>query len=127
MLEKDTNLSRVLMLAGIFRLDHGRWPKTAAELAEFAEQKGWGLDLSPYYTLTFETDAWRCLIVEVARLTEGNWVTRERIDIEPYFFEQGDQHSIPLRIQSQVLPPQKIEAKSYCSLEEAEASKKISA
>src|SRR5579885_1798414 len=98
MLEKDRNLSKVLMMAGIFRLDEGRWPESAVELLRFTERKGWNLDLSPYHTLTFKTDSWRCLVVEVSRLTEGDWVSRERIDMEPYFFESGMDGSIPLRI-----------------------------
>lgn len=114
MLEKDRNLSKVLMLAGIFRLDEGRWPESAVELLRFTEKKGWNLDLSPYHTLTFKTDPWRCLVVEVSRLSEGDWVSRERIDTEPYFFESGMDGSIPLRIRSRALPSQRIEAKSFC-------------
>jgi hypothetical protein len=116
MLEKDKNVSKILMMAGIFRLDEGRWPQSASELAAFVERKGWSLDFSPYHTLTFRTDAWRSLIVEVSRLSEGDLVTRERIDVEPYFFERAGNQSMPLRIQTQALPPQKAEVRNYCSL-----------
>ena len=116
MLEKDRNLSKILMMAGIFRLDEGRWPQSAAELAGFTDRKGWSLDFSPYHTLTFRTDAWRCLVVEVSRLSEGDWVLRERIEVEPYFFDQAGNQSMPLRIQSRALPAQKVEVRTYCSL-----------
>ncbi|HEY5039378.1 MAG TPA: hypothetical protein VIJ93_09930 [bacterium] len=112
MFEADKNLTRVLMMAGIFRLDQGRWPQTAVELMGFTEEKGWNLDLSPYHTLTFQTDEWRCLVLEVSRMAEGDWLTRERIDVEPYFFEGNE--SMPLRIQSKVLPPQKAERRFFC-------------
>ena len=113
-MEKDKNLYKVLMMAGIFRLDHDRWPQSAAELMDFTEGKGWNLDVSPYYTLTFQTDRWRCLVVEVSWLEEGEWLTRRRYDVEPYFFEKGLDQSIPLRILSKALPPMKAEIRSYC-------------
>jgi hypothetical protein len=113
-MEKDKNLYKVLMMSGIFRLDHGRWPQNAAELKAFTEEKGWNLDFSPYHTLTFQTDAWRCLVVEVSWLEEGDWLTRRRFDVEPYFFEKGLDQSIPLRIQSRALSPLKAELRSYC-------------
>ena len=115
-MEKDNNLYKVLMMSGIFRLDHGRWPQNASELKAFTEQKGWNLDFSPYYTLTFQTDDWRCLVVEVSWLEDGDWLTRRRFDIEPYFFEKGLEQSIPLRIRSRVLPPLKADVKTYCPL-----------
>lgn len=116
MLVKDRNLSRVLMMSGIFRLDEGRWPQSAAELAGFTERKGWFMDFSPYHTLTFQTDAWRCLVVEVSKLIEGDWLELERIDVEPYFFERGGDFTVPLRIRTQKLLPRKIHTRNYCSL-----------
>jgi hypothetical protein len=116
MLEKDRNLSKILMMAGIFRLDEGRWPQSASELAAFVERKGWSLDFSPYHTLTFKTDAWRCLVVEVAKRAEGDWLELERIDVEPYFFERGGNQTVPLRMRAQKLPARKMENKNYCSL-----------
>jgi len=112
MFEKDKHLARVLMMAGIFRMDEGRWPETAAELAVFTEAKGWALDFSPYHTLVFKTDEWRCLVVEISRLEEEDWVTRERIEMEPYFFEKG--FSMPLRIKSRALPPENAERRIFC-------------
>src|SRR5271170_4665870 len=111
MLEKDRNLSKILMMAGIFRLDEGRWPQSASELLHFTEKKGWSLDFSPYHTLTFTIDAWRCLIVEVSKRVEGDWLELERIDVEPYFFERGGDQTVPLRMRVQKLPARKLEAK----------------
>lgn len=115
MFEKDPNLSKILMMAGFFRLDQGCWPQSAVELKKYAEGKGWNLDLNPYYTLSFRTDEWRCLVVEVGRLVEG-WVLRERIDMEPYFFEQVADQSIPLRIRSQDLPARSLEGQTFCPI-----------
>jgi hypothetical protein len=116
MMEKDRNLWRVLMMAGIFRLDHDRWPRDAAELAAFVEQKGWALDFSAYHTLTFTTGPWKGLLVEVSKRSEGDWLSVERIEVEPSFFEKSPEPSVPLRIRSEELPPRKIKERSYCSL-----------
>ena len=108
----DRSLAKVLMMAGIFRLDLGRWPQSAVELETFTGEKGWNLDLSAFFTLTFQTDEWSCLVVEASRLDEGDWLQRERVDVEPHFFQTGK--NMPLRIKSRKLPPKKAEIRLFC-------------
>lgn len=49
----EKNRHQLLTTVAAFRLEKGRWPQTAFELASFARAKGRELDLSPFHLLRF--------------------------------------------------------------------------
>lgn len=116
MIKNENGLLKVVWTAGIFRLDRGEWPRSASELKSFTSGKGWGMDLGSFHTLTFRPDARGGLSVEAAFQTEGNWVRRVQVQVEPGPLSDGQCFEATFRTRSRQLPPVKTEPRSYCLL-----------
>ena len=126
--QPQTPLEKILMVLGIFRLEKEKWPLDAVELQSFAQGLGKPLDFSKYHQFRFVSKSKMELILDFCLLPLNNeWALggQAGVRIKREIPETG--HTLPLEVKIQTLSPQKVEARSYCLLEEPRLSGKLSA
>jgi hypothetical protein len=108
-------LSDILNLTGIFRLEKGRWPLHAAELQGFALGLGRSLDFRGFHRFRFQTLSKEEVVLDYwIQTRHAEWArhSRARVLLDPEREAPGD--TLPLSVSVKNLPPQRVEAKSYC-------------
>ncbi|HXL74156.1 MAG TPA: hypothetical protein VN963_11095 [bacterium] len=118
-------MTKLLRMAGIFKMNLSRWPKNAAELVGFVNRQGWTVDVSSYYTLTFNPVSGTALAVEMAWPAPGNWLTRLRVEIE--LKNALPENGFDWVLRTKTLSPEKRKTRSYCFIEPAKVSRRKSA
>ncbi len=125
--QNQTPLEKILMVLGIFRLEKQKWPQHAVELQSFGHTVGKSLDFSTYHQFRFLPKTQSELILDFCLLSKNEWTLGGQAVVK---IQQGSpitNHTLPLEVRIQTLVPQKVEAKSYCLLEESRLSGKLSA
>jgi hypothetical protein len=126
-MEQDqTPLEKILMVLSIFRLERKDWPQHASELQSFAMALGNPLDFSHYHRFRFLHRSKLEMILEFCFLPfNSEWTLggQAGVRIKPEVFEMGN--TLPFEVKIQPLAPQKVEARSYCLLEEIRLPEKI--
>lgn len=125
--QNQTPLEKILMVLGIFRLEKEKWPQHAVELQSFGLTVGKTLDFSTYHRFRFLPKTPHELILDFCLLSKNEWTLGGQavVKIQPESPVTG--HTLPLEVRIQTLVPQKVEAKSYCLLEEPVLTVKKSA
>jgi len=119
------NISKILRMASIFKMNVHRWPKNAAELIGFVHQQGWTVDVSSYYTLTFETFSENTFAMDMTWPAPGNWLTRLRVEVE--LKNTLPENGFDWVLKTKTLSPEKRKTRSYCFIEPAKVSRRKSA
>lgn len=118
-------MTKLLRMVGIFKMNLSRWPKNAAELVGFVNCQGWTVDVSSYYTLKFKPVSETALAVEMAWPAPGNWLTRLRVEIE--LKNSLPENGFDWTLKTKTLSPEKRKTRSYCFIEPAKVSRRKSA
>jgi hypothetical protein len=118
-------MTKLLRMAGIFKMNLSRWPKNAAELVGFVNHQGWTVDVSSYYTLKFKPVSETALAVEMAWPAPGNWLTRLRVEVE--LKSSLPENGFDWTLKTKTLPPEKRKTRSYCFIEPVKLNRKKSA
>jgi hypothetical protein len=118
-------ITKLLRMAGIFKMDLNRWPKSAAELVGFVHQQGWTVDVSSYHTLKFKRVSDTALAVEMTWPAPGNWLTRLRADIE--LKSNLPENGFDWTLKTKTLSPEKRKTRSFCFIEKNPVQRKRSA
>ena len=119
------NISKLLRMAGIFKMTLNRWPQNAAELVGFVNHQGWTVDVSTYHTLTFKSFSETGLAVEMSWPAPGNWLTRLRVEME--LKSELPETGFDWVLKTKTLPPVKRKTRSFCFIESALGARRRSA
>ena len=126
MKEIKSSLEKILKVTGIFRLEKRKWPLHAAELQSFALELGKSLDFSKFHRCRFVVKSNREMVLDFCLSPSGDgWAPRGALEVKVPGMEKED--TLPLAVQVKSLPPQKVETRAYCSLEETALAGKLSA
>jgi hypothetical protein len=125
--QNQTPLEKILMVLGIFRLEKRKWPQHAVELQSFGYSVGKSLDFSTYHQFRFISKTQNELILDFCLLSKNEWTLGGQAMVKIKQEVPLTGHTLPLEVRIQSLVPQKMEAKSYCLLEEPRLSAKLSA
>ena len=113
MINKDLN--KLIRMVGIFKMEGGRWPQSAAELVGFVTAKGWSVDVSSFHTLTFQNLSSVKVAVEMAWPAPGQWLSCLKVEVEEVSLAGQDHlHFVE---HHQPLPPRKRQTQSFCFIE----------
>jgi hypothetical protein len=118
-------LTKLLRMVGIFKMNHSRWPKNAAELVGYVHQEGWTLDVSTYYTLHFKAVSETALAIEMAWPAPANWLTRLQVDVE--LKSTLPENGFDWTLKTKALPAEKKKTRSFCFIEPIKLNRKRSA
>lgn len=118
-------MTKLLRMAGIFKINLSRWPKNAAELVAYVNSQGWTVDVSSYHTLKFKRVSETALSVEMTWPAPGNWLTRLRADIE--LKSDLPENGFDWSLKTKTLSPEKRKTRSYCFVEKNPVQRKRSA
>jgi hypothetical protein len=118
-------MTKLLRMVSIFKMNLSRWPKNAAELVGFVYQQGWTVDVSSYYTLKFKPVSETALAIEMAWPAPGNWLTRLRAELE--LKNTLAENGVDWTLKTKTLSPEKRKTRSYCFIEPAKVSRRKSA
>jgi hypothetical protein len=113
--DSQAALSDILNLTGIFRLEKGRWPLHAAELQGFALGLSRSLDFRGFHRFRFQTFSQVEVVLDFwVQTKHAEWArhSQARVCLDPEKKLTGD--TLPLSVRVKNLPPQRVEAKSYC-------------
>jgi hypothetical protein len=113
--ENQNDLSDILSLTGIFRLEKGGWPLHAAELQGFALGLNRSLDFRAFHRFRFQAvNANEVLLEFWVRFPHSPWArrTQARVFLTPEKTISGD--TLPLSVTLSHLSLQKVEDKSFC-------------
>lgn len=119
------NISKILRMVGIFKMNVQRWPKNAAELVAFVNHQGWTVDVSSYYTLTFKAFSETAFAMDMAWPAPGNWLTRLRVEVE--LKNALPENGFDWSLKTKTLPPEKRKTRSYCFIQPVKLNRKKSA
>jgi hypothetical protein len=123
MINKDLN--KLIRMVGIFKMEGGRWPQSAAELVGFVSNKGWTVDVSSFHTLTFKSLSPVKVALEMAWPAPGQWLSCLKVEVEEVSLAGQDHlHFVE---HHQPLPPQKRQTRSYCFIEKNSVQRQKSA
>jgi len=125
--QNQTPLEKILMVLGIFRLEKQKWPQHAVELQSFGQSVGKSLDFSTYHQFRFFPKTQNELILDFCLLSKNEWTLGGQAMVKIQQEVPPTGHTLPLEVRIQTLVPQRVEAKSYCLLEEPRLSGKLSA
>ena len=121
-----SSLEKILKVTGIFRLEKRKWPLHAAELQSFAMELGKSLDFSKFHRCRFVVKSNREMVLDFCLSPSGEgWAPRGMMEVRIPEMEKED--TLPLQVGFKSLPPQRVEAKSFCLVEERELAQKLSA
>jgi len=115
MQDNQAALNDILNLTGIFRLEKGRWPLHAAELQGFALGLNRSLDFRGFHRFRFQTISQEEVVLDFwIQTRHAEWArhSQARVCLDPEKKLAGD--TLPLSVRVKNLPPQRVEAKSYC-------------
>lgn len=118
-------LTKLLRMVGIFKMNLHRWPKYAAELVGFVNQQGWSVDVSSYYRLKFDSISETNLTLEIVWPAPGQWLTRLQVEME--IKNTLSEDGFNWVIKTKTLPPEKKKTRSFCFIEPTKISRKRSA
>ncbi len=113
--ENQNDLSDILSLTGIFRLEKGGWPLHAAELQGFALGLNRSLDFRAFHRFRFLSVNPHEVILEFwVRSPHSPWArrTQARVFLTPEIETTSD--TLPLSVTLSHLPLQMVEEKSFC-------------
>jgi len=123
MKEIKPSLEKILGLMGIFRLEKQKWPLHAAELQSFALGLGKSLDFSKFHRCRFLVKSNQELVLDFLLSPDADdWAPRGAVEVR--IPETDREDTLPLEMDIKNLPPQKVEARSYCSVNLSEESRK---
>jgi|GEM_PF-1575437 len=127
MKEIKSSLEKILKVTGIFRLEKRKWPLHAAELQSFALELGKSLDFSKFHRCRFVIKSNQEMVLDFCLSPAGNgWAQHGSMEVRIPGMEKED--TLPMQVEIKNLAPQKVEARSYCSIPDfEEEARKISA
>jgi hypothetical protein len=108
-------MTKLLRMISIFKMNLSRWPKNAAELVGYVHQQGWTVDVSSYYTLKFKPVSETALSIEMAWPAPGNWLTRVRTEME--LKNTLPENGFDWVLKTKTLSPEKRKTTSYCFIQ----------
>jgi len=97
------------------------------ELQYFGSKVGKTLDFSTYHQFRFFPKNSNELILDFCLLSKNEWTLGGQAMVKIQEGVSTADHTLPLEVRIQNLVPQRVEAKSYCLLEEPRLSGKLSA
>ena len=118
-------MTKLLRMVGIFKMNLSRWPQTAAELVGYVHQQGWTVDISSYYMLKFKAVSETALAIEMAWPAPGNWLTRLQVDVQ--LKNTLPENGFDWVLKTKTLSPEKKKTRSFCFIEPAKTNRKKSA
>ena len=118
-------MTKLLRMVGIFKMNLSRWPENAAELVGYVQSQGWTVDISSYYMLKFNSVSETAFAIEMAWPAPGNWLTRLQVDVE--LKNALPENGFDWTLKTKALPAEKRKTKSFCFIEKNPVQRKRSA
>jgi len=118
-------MTKLLRMVGIFKMNLSRWPENAAELVGYVQSQGWTVDISSYYMLKFNAVSETAFAIEMAWPAPGNWLTRLQVDVE--LKNTLPENGFDWALKTKALPAEKKKTMSFCFIEPAKLNRKRSA
>jgi hypothetical protein len=118
-------MTKLLRMVGIFKMNLSRWPENAAELVGYVQSQGWTVDISSYYMLKFNSVSETEFAIEMAWPAPGNWLTRLQVDVE--LKNTLPENGFDWKLKTKTLSPEKKQTRSFCFIEPAKLNRKRSA